>query len=272
MTMSSKNTYSRHISQAMEKEIIGIILWLAEQKTKWWYVKHRILLKAAHTLYILGYKKALIYFNGKMVTKWFSDFPESYYEGSLLCPLNVEEFPENRLKMVQNITNTVREFYVMHNIKHTCDWNEFELYTFENENMSLDGFIYCGKYIFINRNAMKSKRNRQNVFLHEYCHYVSKGAFGYLKKINEGITEYVASQIAKKSNMKYLVHERYQKYFTVAKRLIEKDKDIMIAYLSADEELINQHSARLAIIELGLELHELYEVLGEYVDKKSHEL
>ena len=273
MTMSSKHTYSRHVSQCLEKDIIEFILLMAEMKTKWWHFKRRLMLQAAYKLYLLGYQKALPYFDGKIITKWFSDMPTSYFQGGVLYPLNVEEFPKQKQKMVKKLVNAVKDFYMKHNIKHTYDWSEFELYTFDNERILIDGFEVFDKYIFINKNALASKWNRQIVFLHEYCHYVSKGGFIGLRKINEGITDYVASEIAKSINMKYFVHYKYELYYTLAKYLIEQDKNIMIAYLSVDEEAINKYTEELAPIEEALKgKGDLREVFGEYVCKKSHNL
>ena len=174
--------------------------------------------------------------------------------------------------MVESIIGKVHDFCKMHNI----EWNEdrdFELYTFDNERLNNEGFLYSGKYIFLNIKTMERKLYRQSIFLHEYCHYISKGGFLPLVKLDEGITEYIASKIAENSNVTYLRSDEYRYYFNIAKMLIEQDQNIMIAYLSADEKMQEKYVKELQIIERALNgKGSVQQAVAEYVNKKSHEL
>ena len=276
MTIGSKNTYSRKVNQCLETSIIKFILWLSEVKTKLWYFKRRLILEFGYTLYIFGYIKAEANINGKMTNKWFSDFPEGYFHNGILRKLNIEEFPKNKWSMVNKIINAVKEYYMLHNIKHTHEWYDFELYIFDNEyitNKGFWGFCCFGKYILINKKAMETKWNRQSTFLHEYCHYISKGGLQKLNKLDEGITEQIAFDIAIHNNMKYLLSNKYEKYYTVANFLICVDSQIRTAYLSSDDELKEKYMKDLHEIELALNgIGDLNQATEEYVDKKSHEL
>ena len=272
MTMSSKNTYSRHISQCLEASIIKVILCLSEMKTKLWYFKRRLILEFWYTLYIFGYKKAEANIDGKIATKWFSDFPEGYFHNGLLRKLNIEEFPKSKLNMVHKLINAVKDYYRKHNLKHPHDCYGFKLYIFDNKEIPAYGFCFC-EYIFINKKAMETKCSRQSVFLHEYCHYISNGGLWKLKKLDEGMTENIALDIAIDNNMKYLLSKSYEKYYTVANFLICVDSQIRIAYLSSDDELKEKYMKDLQEIELALNgIGDLNQAAEEYVNKKSHEL